>query len=169
MRSRRGGTMGGSSHPLKERSTSSPSSKLHHPQSFGEGRHHNTRRGRGRARSSGVPLNEFVVHFDNSPPPLQPAPHSAHFRFCSSLNRPVITASISISFSEEITHSASQVDITNLSQEGTHRLNNWRDSGKNVMVDSLFTSLGLNLVEFYMVNGVALMPRTPLVVQVMMV
>lgn len=47
MRSHRGGTRGGSSCPLVERATSSPSPKLHHPPILGEGRYPNTRRGHG--------------------------------------------------------------------------------------------------------------------------
>lgn len=141
----RGGTRGGSSRPPVERSTSSPSPEVHHPHALGEGRHPNSRRGRGWAHSSGDVFDEFAVHSDNSPPPLHPAPLSAHFRFCSSLNRAIITASISISFSKETTLSTSQVNISTSSQEGSLRGNNCKGSGNNVMVDSLLTSPGPNL------------------------
>lgn len=166
MRSRKGGTKGGSSHPLVECSTSSPFLKLHHPQAFEEGRHPSSKRGRGRARSSGVVLDEFDVHSDNSPPPLHPTPHSAHFRFCSSLNRPVITASISISFSEEIVHSISQVDLSNSRRKV---LSDATIAGNLVTMCWLIVSsppVVRTWVELCMVKGVALLPRALLVVRV---
>lgn len=110
MRSRRGGTRGGSSHPPIEHATSSPSHELHHPPTLGEGRYPNTRHGRDRACSLGFAHGEFSVHSENFPPPLQSAPHSAQFKFCNSLNRLAITTTISIFFSKENTQTVSQVD-----------------------------------------------------------
>lgn len=146
---RRGGTRGGSSHPPTkphpEPTASSPSPELHHPQRHGAGRYPSTKSGRSHARSSGVVHGYFAVHSTNFPLPLHPSPQSTQFKFYSTLNRPVITTTISILFIEDNAQTTSQVDNSNLRQEVSPRCNNCRDTGKNVMDEGFFTLHGKNL------------------------
>lgn len=90
--SRRGGSRGGSSRQqVQRRSTlGSPSSSVENA------RYPNTRSRRGRAGLRSAPF----------PLPQHHSPHTTLFHFRSTLNQPVITATISISFSEEAIQSA---------------------------------------------------------------
>jgi len=57
---------------------------------------------RGRTQLQGSERRDATVHTTNFPLPLHPTPHTTQFRFRSTLNRPVITATVTITFFEEM-------------------------------------------------------------------
>lgn len=85
------------------------------------------------------------MHSTSFPFPLHPAPHSTQFRFCSTLNRPVITTTISILFTEDNEQPASQVENSDLQQEEAPRRGNGRDIGKNVLDEGNFSLHGKSI------------------------
>lgn len=97
MRSRRGGLRGGFNRSQASFSSTSDSPDLttEFPNSLINPTHNypNTRSGRG--------WRDNAVHTVDLPLPPLSGPHNTQFRFCSSLNRPTITATITISFKEE--------------------------------------------------------------------
>lgn len=84
MWSRRGGTRGGSSH-----SPAMSSPNLVSPTSSADNTNlHGTRRG------------DEAVCITNFPLPLHPTPYTTQFWFCSSLNHPIIIATVTITFTK---------------------------------------------------------------------
>lgn len=106
MRSRRGGTRGGIIRPPTSPSSDSdsPDSSADNanPHSSFYGHYPDTRSGRGRARLQGIGWRDAAVHTADFPLPPHPAPHTTQFCFRNTLTRPVITATVTISFSKEI-------------------------------------------------------------------
>lgn len=136
MRSRKGGTRGGCARPQAmpspEPAAPSPSPKLSYPHSSVLGKYPNTRSGRGGAQFPGGGRNTA-----NFPLPPHPAPHSTQFRFCSNLNRPVITATITIVFTEENELQAASAGSTEAQQEEAHRYRNGRGTGKHLLDEEM--------------------------------
>jgi len=149
MRSRRGGTRGGSSRPQTEPNpeptASSPSYELFHPQRYVLGRYADTRSRRGHALSPGVSHGYFAVHSASFPLPPHPASHSTQFSFCSTLNRPVITATITILFAEDNEQPATQEENSDLWQEEAPKRRNSQDIGKNLLDEGNFALHGKNI------------------------
>lgn len=106
MRSRRGGSRGGSIRPPAtpnlESASPSPSPSNTHSHGTFFSKYPDTRNGRGRSQLQGDCRTNATVHTANFPLPPHPSPHMTQFRFHSSLPRPVITATVAITFTEEI-------------------------------------------------------------------
>jgi len=146
MRSRRGGSWGGSIRPPETPShdsvSPSPSPKIPYPHSSVSGRYPDTCSGWGRAQLPRVCRRDVIVHKANFPLPPHPAPQSTQFFFCISLNRPVISATITIVFSDETEPQDASSGSTGAQQQVARRLRNERDSGKHAMDEEMDTLHG---------------------------
>ena len=94
--SRRGSSRGGSSrHQARRRSSSSSP-----PSTVDNSSYPNTRSGHGR----GCGRAQGQARYPSAPFPLpqHPSPHTTFFQFRSTLSQPIITATLAISFSEEV-------------------------------------------------------------------
>ncbi|CAA3019303.1 Hypothetical predicted protein, partial [Olea europaea subsp. europaea] len=82
--------------------TASPDSSANNPNPLSSlyGRYLDTRSRRGRARYQGT--EGKAVHSADLHLPSLPTPHVTQFRFHNTLTRPIITATVTISFSKEI-------------------------------------------------------------------
>lgn len=123
MLSRRDGTRGGNSrsearHRSISDSLTSVAENPHYP---------NTRSGWGRAGLHCSGRNEAAVRTAPFPLPLHQVPHTMKFQYCSSLNYPVIIATISISITKEAEQNISMT----ISMEETHRAGPSRNRGND--------------------------------------
>jgi len=150
MRSRRGGSRGGIIYPpaMPSPESASPSSSpdISNPYSTFSGRHPDTCSGRGRAQLQGAHWMDTTVHTANFPLLPHPAPHTTQFLFHSTLHKPVITATVTITFSEE-TNLQEALPMNNGEQQRTAQWNrSAQDPGKQQMVEDFVTPHGEELV-----------------------
>lgn len=104
--SRRGGSRGGRIHPHAtprlELASPSSSPSINHSHGTFSGRHPATHSGRVHSQAHGSRRGNAATQTANLPLPPHPFQHMFQFRFHASLPQPIVIATITITFSEEI-------------------------------------------------------------------
>lgn len=122
MRSRYGGSRGGRARPHTAQSSAPPSppqDQEDEPQPRPQLRHYSyTRSRRGRGMESRDPLRDFGLHYVISQQSPGSASHTTHFRLHSHLNKPTITAKVTVVFTEEEMLDSDQVTSSKEHSQG---------------------------------------------------